>query len=373
MDFQRRTSKSLFCPLSSVFFTTNLLKKLRTFAAVQTERGTKKVKIRESDFSLEFPPPGIYGGRTMEKESIGHVHHGHEDHHHHHHVPTSVNGIFILCIALNLLFVAIEAGVGFVYGSVGLLSDAGHNLSDVFSLLIALLAIRMAARKSTEKFTYGYKKSTVLASLLNAVILLVAVGAIIIESISRLNHPQEVSGAAISWTAGIGILINGFTAWLLMRDQDKDLNVKGAFLHMAMDTLVSAGVVVSGIVIYFTGILWIDPAISLVIAAIILVSTFNMLKESLFLSLDAVPEAVDMDAIGKGLKGIDGVTGWHHIHVWAMSTTENAATVHLVLKDISSMEEVKDKARAVFRSAGVEHCTIECEAPGSHCPARDCC
>ena len=309
----------------------------------------------------------------MEKESIHHVHQGHGGNHHHHHVPTSVNGIFILCIALNLLFVAIEAGVGFVYGSVGLLSDAGHNLSDVFSLLIALLAIRMAARKSTEKFTYGYKKSTVLASLLNAVILLVAVGAIIIESISRLNHPQEVSGAAISWTAGIGILINGFTAWLLMRDQDKDLNVKGAFLHMAMDTLVSAGVVVSGIVIYFTGILWIDPAISLVIAAIILVSTFNMLKESLFLSLDAVPEAVDMDAIGKGLKEIDGVTGWHHIHVWAMSTTENAATVHLVLKDISSMEEVKDKARSVFRSAGVEHCTIECEAPGSHCPARDCC
>ncbi len=309
----------------------------------------------------------------MEKESIHHVHQGHGGNHHHHHVPTSVNGIFILCIALNLLFVAIEAGVGFVYGSVGLLSDAGHNLSDVFSLLIALLAIRMAARKSTEKFTYGYKKSTVLASLLNAVILLVAVGAIIIESISRLNHPQEVSGAAISWTAGIGILINGLTAWLLMRDQDKDLNVKGAFLHMAMDTLVSAGVVVSGIVIYFTGILWIDPAISLVIAAIILVSTFNMLKESLFLSLDAVPEAVDMDAIGKGLKEIDGVTGWHHIHVWAMSTTENAATVHLVLKDISSMEEVKDKARAVFRSAGVEHCTIECEAPGSHCPARDCC
>ena len=309
----------------------------------------------------------------MEKESIHHVHQGHGGNHHHHHVPTSVNGVFILCIALNLLFVAIEAGVGFVYGSVGLLSDAGHNLSDVFSLLIALLAIRMAARKSTEKFTYGYKKSTVLASLLNAVILLVAVGAIIIESISRLNHPQEVSGAAISWTAGIGILINGFTAWLLMRDQDKDLNVKGAFLHMAMDTLVSAGVVVSGIVIYFTGILWIDPAISLVIAAIILVSTFNMLKERLFLSLDAVPEAVDMDAIGKGLKEIDGITGWHHIHVWAMSTTENAATVHLVLKDISSMEEVKDKARAVFRSAGVEHCTIECEAPGSHCPARDCC
>ena len=303
----------------------------------------------------------------MEKESIHHVHQGQGGNHHHHHVPTSVNGVFILCIALNLLFVAIEAGVGFVYGSVGLLSDAGHNLSDVFSLLIALLAIRMAARKSTEKFTYGYKKSTVLASLLNAVILLVAVGAIIIESISRLNHPQEVSGAAISWTAGIGILINGFTAWLLMRDQDKDLNVKGAFLHMAMDTLVSAGVVVSGIVIYFTGILWIDPAISLVIAAIILVSTFNMLKESLFLSLDAVPEAVDMDAIRKGLKEIDGITAWHHIHVWALSTTENALTAHVVLDDAGSMEASKHALKHLLREKGIAHATLEFEFPGESC------
>ena len=296
----------------------------------------------------------------------------HTEHRHHHHAPASISRIFILCIVLNLLFVAIETAVGFLSNSVGLLSDAGHNLSDVFSLLIALLAIRMASMRTGDRFTYGYRKTTVLASLLNAVILLVAVGAIIFESIVRISHPQDVSGAAISWTAGAGIVINGLTAWLLMRDQHRDLNVRGAFLHMAMDTLVSAGVVVSGIAISFTGILWIDPAVSLAIAAIILVSTFNMLRESVFLAIDAVPESVDLAGIRKGLSEMDGVCSWHHLHVWPISTTETAATVHLVLSDISSMDSVKSAARALFLGAGVSHCTIECETPGSACPSTTC-
>ncbi len=307
----------------------------------------------------------------MERHSISSVHHGHAGHHHHH-MPASLSRIFILCIVLNLLFVGIEAAVGFVSGSVGLLSDAGHNLSDVFSLLIALLAIRMSMVRPGRKFTYGYKKLTVLASLMNAVILLVAVGAIVVESIARLNHPQPVSGAAISWTAGAGILINGLTAWLLMRDQEKDLNVKGAFLHMAMDTLVSAGVVMSGIAINLTGMQWIDPAVSLAIAAVILVSTFNMLKESLFLSIDAVPESVDISAIEDGLSSVPGVLGWHHLHVWPISTTENAATVHLVLEDVGCMEKVKSEARSVFGRAGVCHCTIECESGDCRCEACEC-
>lgn len=307
----------------------------------------------------------------MENHSITSVHHGHAGHHHHH-IPASLSRIFILCIILNLIFVVIEAAVGFVSNSVGLLSDAGHNLSDVFSLLISLLAIRMAMVKPGRKFTYGYKKLTVMASLLNAVILLVAVGAIVVESIARINHPQPVSGAAISWTAGAGIIINGLTAWLLMRDQKKDLNVKGAFLHMAMDTLVSAGVVLSGIAINLTGMLWIDPAVSLVIAAIILVSTFNMLKESFFLSIDAVPESVDISAIEDGLSGVPGVMGWHHLHVWPISTTENAATVHLVLEDVGCMEKAKSEARSVFRRAGVSHCTIECESGDCRCEACEC-
>lgn len=290
----------------------------------------------------------------------------------HHHIPSSISKVFILCIILNLFFVCMETAVGFMSNSVGLLSDAGHNLSDVFSLLIALLAIRMAMHRPDRRFTYGYKKLTVLASLLNAVILLVAVGAIIVESIARINHPQPVSGAAISWTAGAGILINGLTAWLLMRDQEKDLNVRGAFLHMAMDTLVSAGVVISGIAINLTGILWIDPAVSLIIAAIILVSTFNMLKESLFLSIDAVPESVDMAGIENGLSHVDNVESWHHLHVWPISTTENAATVHLVLKDVGQMEKTKAEARAVFGSLGVGHCTIECEGEDCQCESCEC-
>lgn len=295
-----------------------------------------------------------------------------DTHHHHNHIPASTSGIFILCIALNLLFVIIEAAVGLISGSVGLLSDAGHNLSDVFSLLIALLAIRMAAHRAGRKFTYGYRKLTVLASLVNAVILLVAVGAIVLESISRISHPVSVSGAAISWTAGAGILVNGFTAWLLMRDQDRDLNVRGAFLHMAMDTLVSAGVVISGIAISLSGVLWIDAAVSLAIAAIILCSTFNMLKESLFLTLDAVPESADIARIEKGLSEMDGIESWHHLHVWAISTTENAATVHLVLGNISCMEEVRSHARELFKAAGVTHTTIEFESSGSHCGEEVC-
>ena len=179
---------------------------------------------------------------------MGTHHHSPGAGHHHHHVPesASLNRIFVFCVALNLAFVVIEAGVGFYYNSVGLLSDAGHNLGDVFSLLLALLAFRMAKGHANGHFTYGYKKSTILISLVNAVILLVAVGAILIEAIYRLRHPEPVSGAAIGWTAGIGIVVNGLTAWLLMRDQERDLNVRGAFLHMLMDTLVSVGVVVSG-------------------------------------------------------------------------------------------------------------------------------
>ena len=190
--------------------------------------------------------------------------------HQHTHALQSLNAIFIVCIVLNVAYVAVEAAVGLWVGSLGLLSDAGHNLSDAFSLLLSLFAFKMAQRRSTARFTYGYRKSTVLVSLLNAVILLVAVGAIVIEAVHKLNSPETVSGAAISWTAGVGIAVNGLTAWLLMRSQKHDLNVKGAFLHMLMDTLVSAGVVVSGIIIMFTGWTVVDSIISLIIAAVII-------------------------------------------------------------------------------------------------------
>lgn len=285
----------------------------------------------------------------------------------------SLNRIFILCIVLNLLFVAVEAVVGVVYNSLGLLSDAGHNLSDVFSLLLALVAFRLARHPANMHFTYGYKKTTILISLVNAVILLVAVGAIVVESIYRLRNAADVSGEAVSWTAGAGILVNGLTAWLLMGDRKQDLNVRGAYLHMLMDTLVSVGVVVSGVVIILTGWLWVDTAVSLVIAAIIFVSTFKLLKESVFLSLDAVPSSVDAEEIRHSLNTVQGMAGWHHLHIWAISTTENAATLHVVLNDMSDMERVRKAVKDVFAANGVSHCTIEFESAGSSCSEKECC
>lgn len=285
---------------------------------------------------------------------------------------SSLNRIFIVCIVLNLLFVGVEAVVGLLYNSLGLLSDAGHNLSDVFSLLLALVAFRLAKWPVSQHFTYGYKKSTILISLVNAVILLVAVGAIVIESVYRLRHPQPVSGLAIGWTAGVGIVVNGLTTWLLMRDRKRDLNVHGAYLHMLMDTLVSVGVVISGVIIGYTGWVWVDSAVSLAIALVILVSTFNLLRESLYLSIDAVPSSVDLERLRTRLDAVPALRGWHHLHVWAISTTENAATLHVVVDSLEEMAGVKRELKALFHAEGIGHCTIEFETPGAPCDEADC-
>lgn len=293
--------------------------------------------------------------------------HVHSHAHAHHHAIESVSTTLIACILLNLLFVIVEAGIGFTYHSLGLLSDAGHNLSDVFSLLLSLFAIRMATRKANSHFTYGYKKSTVLVSLVNAVILLIAVGGILIESIYKLKSTIPISGEAISWTAGVGILINGTTALLLMKGQKNDLNIKGAFLHMAMDTLVSVGVVVSGILISFTQCYLIDAFIGMAIALIILVSTWKLLKESLYLCLDAVPEQVQLDKLETAIGQTPGVASWHHLHVWAVSTTENAATLHVVIRNLAGMEDTKRQLKQLLSTYGITHSTIEFETSETHC------
>lgn len=297
---------------------------------------------------------------------------GHNHSHTALHLPDSLNTVFILCIILNLLFVIGEASVGFISHSLGLLSDAGHNLSDVFSLLLSLFAFRMAKYHSTKHFTYGYKKSTILVSLVNAIILLIAIGAILIESLYKIRHPEPISGAAVSWTAGIGILVNGITTWLLMKQQKHDLNVRGAFLHMAMDTLVSVGVVISGIIILFTGFVLIDTLVSLAIVVIIFISTWRLLKESLCLSLDGVPENVPIEQIEQHLAGIPGIESWHHLHIWAVSTTENAATLHIVIRDLHQMEELKQKVKEILRENGVRHSTVECELSGTACTDFHC-
>lgn len=297
------------------------------------------------------------------------------DHNHglnHSHEITSLNKAFVWAIILNIGFVAAEFTAGFWFNSLGLLSDAGHNLSDVASLILALLAFRLAKVRANRKYTYGYKKSTVLVSLLNAVILLIAVGFIISESIEKITAPQPIEGAAVAWVAGIGVLINGFTAWLFIKHKDNDLNVKGAYLHMAADTLVSVGVVISGIIIVYTGWYIIDPIIGLVIALVIIYSTWGLLRDSLRLSLDGVPANIDMDAIESMIASTEGVAGFHHLHIWAISTTEIALTVHIVLSDMSKMEAVRKELKHELGHHGIPHATLEFEPLGNHCEERHC-
>ena len=295
----------------------------------------------------------------------------HEHSHQHSHAinAESLNKAFIIGIVLNLAFVVIEFAAGFWFDSLALLSDAGHNLSDVVSLVLALLAFRLAKVKANERYTYGYKKSTILVSLLNAVILLVAVGAIVIESIHKLSNPAVVPGGAIAWVAGVGVLINAFTAFLFMKDKEKDLNVKGAYLHMAADALVSVGVLVAGIVISRTGWYIIDPIIGLIVAVVILISTWNLLHDSLRLTLDGVPTSIDSQKVVEAIRALPGVDDVHHIHIWAISTTENALTAHIVLKQPESMQEVKLLIRHRLEDFGIGHATLEFEVPGEHCEA----
>ena len=298
--------------------------------------------------------------------------HHHLHHHHHAALTQSLNGIFILSIILNGLFVLIEAGVGLWQNSLSLLSDAGHNLSDVFSLLLVLIAFRLAKVQRNERYTYGYRKSTILISLLNAVILLVAVGAIVIESIHKFSEPTEVNGIAVSWTAGVGILINGATALLLMRGQKSDLNVRGAFLHMAADTLVSIGVVISGIIIYYTGWTVVDPIVSLIIAAVILVSTWELLSDSLRLAVDGIPDGVELQEIEQLLHAEEHVKGTHHIHVWAISTTETALTAHVVIDSLCCWPQVSEHIKHTLAEHGINHATLEPETEEHKCQDKEC-
>ena len=302
-----------------------------------------------------------------------HDHHDHHGHHHHHHVvPTSMNGIFVFCIVLNLLFVGVEALVGWTQNSLSLLSDAGHNLSDVFSLVLVLIAFHLAKVRSGVHYTYGLKKSTVLISLVNAILLLAAVGGIAYESLLKFSDPVDVNGVAVSWTAGVGILINGLTVVLLMRGQKSDINVRGAFLHMVADTLVSVGVVVSGVIIALTGWNVVDPIVSLIIAFIILWSTWSLLTASLRLIVDGTPEGIEPDDIHQLLAAEEHVSEVHHLHIWAISTTDNALTAHIVIDDLQQMEPVKGRLKHLLKENGIGHSTLEFELPDSGCHEHCC-
>lgn len=300
------------------------------------------------------------------------AHEHHHEHHHHSFEVTSLNKAFIIGILLNSGFVIAEFAAGFWYNSLGLISDAGHNLGDVASLVLAMLAFRLAKVHANQKYTYGYKKSTVLVSLLNAVILLIAVGFILTESIGKLLHPQPLDGDAVAWVAGVGVVINALTAWLFLKDKEKDLNVKGAYLHMAADTLVSIGVVISGILIRYTGWYIIDPLIGIGIVIIIVISTWSLLKGSVRLSLDGVPVNIDYRQIEQIIVSAPQVESFHHLHIWALSTTETALTAHIVIPQVEMMDQVKCELKKRLHAAGIRHATLEFETMDHHCTPSNC-
>lgn len=287
-------------------------------------------------------------------------------HGHHHHAPNikSISRAFVIGIGLNVVFVLIEFIVGFYAHSLALLSDAGHNLSDVATLGLSLFAFQISKRKATLRYTYGFHRSTIWASLVNAVILLIAVGSIGWEAIQRFISPVETQGTTISIVAAIGILINATSALLFFRDKEKDLNVKGAYLHLLLDALVSAGVVVAGLIITYTHIQWIDPLISLLIMVVVIYSTWGLLKESFKLSLDAVPQSIQLEEVKKEILKIKGVNSVHHIHIWAMSTTKNAMTAHLILEKHQEEKQIMGIKHAVKHSMehlNIQHVTLETE------------
>ncbi|MBN1894160.1 cation transporter, partial [bacterium] len=265
---------------------------------------------------------------------------------------------------LNVVFVAAEAGFGIAAGSLALIADAGHNLSDVLSLLLAWGAGVLATRGATEKRTYGFRKLTILASLANAIMLFIALGGIAWEAVGRLFNPGPVEAGTVVAVAAVGVVVNTVTALMFLPGRKKDMNIKGVFLHMAVDAAVSLGVVVSGILIGITGWLWIDPAISLAIALVILIGTGSFLRDSMNLAIDSVPRAVDMAGIKAYLTGLENVCGMHDLHVWALSTTEIALSVHLVVRnEIPDQKFLADLQRHLRDRFHIGHATIQIERP----------
>ena len=289
----------------------------------------------------------------------------HDHAHHHPNKLTKVNTAFVVGIILNLVFVIIEATEGIIIDSVSVLSDAGHNLADVGTLVLSLLAFRLMKVKPTNHYTYGYRKTTILVALFNSVLLLLTIGAIIFGAIDRFfNPPQNIPGLTVSIIAGIGIVINFSTALFFFRNKEKDINVKSAYLHLLADALVSAGLVIGGIIIYYTRLYWLDTVFSLIIAAIILFSTWKLMKESLRLSLDGVPSAIDLEEVVALIQKEKGVKEVHHVHIWSLSSTENALTAHLVLEEgVREKEEahIKHELRHMLEHQNIQHVTLETE------------
>ncbi|MEA5508743.1 cation diffusion facilitator family transporter [Crocosphaera sp. UHCC 0190] len=293
------------------------------------------------------------------------------DHHHHHHPVSNYTRAFLIGTLLNVGFVAIEFSFGFWTQSLSLLADAGHNLSDVFGLLLAWSGNFLSQYPPTQRYTYGLRRSSILAALLNALVLLLVMGGIAWEAVQRIFSPSPIPGITIMIVALVGVIINTITALLFMSGRNQDLNIRGAFLHMAADAVVSFGVILTGLAILLTGWLWFDPVVSLIIVAVIVVGTWQLLKDSVNLALDAVPVAIEPKAVRTYLTELPGVTQIHDLHIWAMSTRETALTVHLVMPNgfpgDAFLTETCHQLHDLF---GIEHPTLQIETGDPNYPCN---
>lgn len=293
-----------------------------------------------------------------------HGHHGH-GHEGHSHAPATFGAAFAIGITLNAGFVVAEVIFGLLSHSLALVADAGHNFGDVLGLVVAWIAVILSRKKPTQRHTYGYKRASVLAAFCNALFLLISMGVVAWEAIRRINSTAQVDARTVIWVSAVGILINGITAFLFMAGRKHDLNIRAAFLHMAGDALISAGVVVAGAIIAYTNATWIDPVMSLVIVAIIVWSTWKLLQDSVNLAVDAVPDAIDPTRVRVFLTTLPGVIEAHDLHIWALSTTQTAMTVHLVLDQLQPQPDfIQGVSHELEEQFNIHHVTIQVEPPG---------
>ena len=282
-------------------------------------------------------------------------------HDHNHLQSIHLGNAFKIGITINILFIVVEAFYGYVSNSMALFADAGHNFSDVIALAFSWIAVILSQRKPTLKFTYGFRRSTILIALLNTILLLGAVAFIVWETIERLTRPAVIDAKSVIIVAAIGIIVNAFTAWLFLKDRKHDLNIRSAFVHFIADALVSLGVVVAGIVMIFTGIVWVDSLMSFTIIAVILYSSYHLLIDSVNLALDAVPENINIDAVQEYLKSLPEVGGIHDLHIWALSTTDAALTVHLATHTQTDIKFITNIQYQLHNKFSIEHATIQVE------------
>ncbi len=305
-----------------------------------------------------------------------HHHHNHSHSHHHHHDTQNYGRLFAIGVLLNISYVALEAFYGWQSGSLALLADAGHNLSDVAGLLLAWIGVAAGKLKPNVRHTFGWKKMSIFASFINAVILLFAMLALAWEAISRFNEPVALQATTVIWVAGFGVVINGITAWMFIKGSKEDLNIKGAFLHMAADALVSLAVVISGLVYLKWQFSWLDPAMSLLVALVVIVGTWSLFKSALHLMFDGVPESIDVEAIANYFNNHPEIESFHDLHVTAISTSENSFSIHVVKRQGGQNNEdlLHDLISAMQQQFQVSHVTIQIESQpySATCKSRHC-